>query len=464
MRHLAKAIPADVGTIHFIAIGGIGMSAIAEILHDLGYTVQGSDAQASANTARLQQRGLKVFIGHAAAQVNGAAVVVVSSAIGPDNPELQAAYQLGLPVVHRAEMLAELTRFQHTIAVAGSHGKTTTTAMIFTLLAAGGIDPAIVNGGILPALGSNAHLGQGSWMVVEADESDGSFRHFWPRLAVVTNIDHEHHDHFPTLAELDDAFYDFCQQVPFYGRVIACADHPGTQRLVARLGNKTVITYGLTDGADLQAVALVPDTTGTTFNLRWPDGGVQTAVRLNVVGTHNVLNALAALAAATAAGVRRDQACEALATFTHVKRRFNVLGAHRATAFIEDYAHHPAEIAATLQAATQAFGQAPAVVFQPHRYSRLAALLPEFADSLTAAAAVAILPVYSAGEAPRAGVDHIALAQLTPGAEPLNDTAALAAWVERQCGQARAILFLGAGSIGQHAQQQLARLTAVANG
>jgi UDP-N-acetylmuramate--alanine ligase len=351
-------LPREIGPIHFIGIGGIGMSGIAEVLINLGYTVQGSDASDNANVKRLRDKGAKIAIGHAAENVEGAEVLVVSTAIKRDNPELVAAREKRLPVVRRAEMLAELMRLKSCVAIAGTHGKTTTTTMVAALLDAGNLDPTVINGGIINAYGSNARLGAGDWMVVEADESDGTFLKLPADVAIVTNVDAEHLDHFKTFAAVQDAFLAFVDNVPFYGFAVMCTDHPIVQRLVGRIEDRRIITYGENPQADVRLVDLdhIDGRSKFTVQFRDRDGNTVHTIQdlmLPMPGRHNALNATSAVTVARELGISDDAIRKALAGFGGVKRRFTRAGEWNGALIIDDYGHHPVEIAAVLRAARE---------------------------------------------------------------------------------------------------------------
>ncbi len=403
-------LPRDLGPIHFVGIGGIGMSGIAEVLINLGYKVQGSDASENANVKRLADKGAKVFVGHSASNLGDAAVVVVSTAIKRDNPELSAAREKRLPVVRRAEMLAELMRLKQCVAIAGTHGKTTTTSIVATLLDAGGLDPTVINGGIINAYGTNARLGGGDWMVVEADESDGTFLKLPADVAIVTNIDPEHLDHFHTFDAIKEAFRTFVENLPFYGFAVMCLDHPTVQELVGRIEDRRVVTYGENPQADVRLLDV--DLTGgvSRFNVLVRDRKTQAATYLeNLVmpmpGHHNALNATAAIAVAMELGLTIDQIRKALASFGGVKRRFTRTGEWNGVAIFDDYGHHPVEISAVLRAARASTkGQVIAIV-QPHRYTRLQSLFDQFATCFNDADTVIVADVYAAGEQPIEGMD-----------------------------------------------------------
>jgi UDP-N-acetylmuramate--alanine ligase len=408
-----RGVGTDIGTIHFIGIGGIGMSGIAEVMHILGYKVQGSDAAESYVIDGLRKAGIPIAIGQHPDNLGDAAVVVVSTAIRKDNPELVCAYERRIPVVRRAEMLAELMRLKSTVAVAGTHGKTTTTSMVAAMLDAGGIDPTVINGGIINAYGSNARLGSSDWMVVEADESDGSFLRLDGTVAVVTNIDPEHLDHYGSFEKVKDAFVEFVENVPFYGAALLCVDHPEVQSIIPRLRDRRVVTYGFAAQADVRGDNVRPFPGGNRFDVSVRDrgGAVSTIsdVELPMPGRHNVQNALAAIGVASELGIPHDVIARGFEKFDGVKRRFTKVGEVEGVTVIDDYGHHPVEIKAVLAAAREgAQGRVIAVV-QPHRYSRLASLMDEFQGAFNDADIVFVAPVYAAGEEPIDGVDNHAL-------------------------------------------------------
>jgi UDP-N-acetylmuramate--alanine ligase len=454
-------LPHDIGPVHFVGIGGIGMSGIAEVLVNLGYAVQGSDQAESANVGRLRGKGVKVAIGHAAENLDGAAVVVVSSAIRRDNPELVAARALRLPIVRRAEMLAELMRLKSCIAIAGTHGKTTTTSMVAALLDAGGFDPTVINGGIINAYGTNARLGAGDWMVVEADESDGTFLKLPADVAIVTNVDPEHLDHFRTFEAVQDAFRSFVENVPFYGFSVMCTDHPVVQSLVGRIEDRRIVTYGENPQADVRLVDLSHAGGTSLFSVVFRDPAGQSAheiskLALPMPGRHNALNAAAAIAVAHELKIGDDVIRSALADFGGVRRRFTRTGTWNGVTIVDDYGHHPVEIAAVLRAARESTkGQVIAIV-QPHRYTRLAALFEQFCTGFNDADVVIVANVYPAGEAPIAGADRDALVQglRTHGHRrviALDAPDQLAALVAEMAAPGDYVVFLGAGSITQWA-------------
>ena len=394
--------------IHFVGIGGSGMSGIAEVLVNLGYHVSGSDLQTSDATRRLKRLGAKIFRGHKADHVAAADVVVVSSAVKPENPELVEARRLKVPAIPRAEMLAEIMRMKYGVAVAGAHGKTSTTAMIAVVLTAGGLDPTVVIGGRVKALRSGAKLGRGEFMVAEADESDGSFLKMKPTIAVVTNIDREHLDHYRDLGEIQDAFVRFVSRVPFYGAAVVCLDEPNLRAVLPRIDRK-VVTYGLSSDADLVATDVSFDGFGSSFVARWR-GQKLGPIHLQVPGRHSIYNALAAVATGLELDIAFSKIAKALARFQGVDRRFQRKGEAFGATVIDDYGHHPTEIQATLAAAREGFGARTVVAFQPHRYSRTRALLEEFGRAFVLADRVIVTAVYAAGEAPIRDVDGAAVA------------------------------------------------------
>jgi UDP-N-acetylmuramate--alanine ligase len=406
-----RGVATDIGTIHFVGIGGIGMSGIAEVMHNLGYSVQGSDIAEGYVVEGLRARGIPVHIGHAAVNLGDAAVVVTSTAVKRDNPEVAEALDRRIPVVRRAEMLAELMRLKNTVAVAGTHGKTTTTSMVATLLDAGGVDPTVINGGIIESYGSNARLGDSEWMVVEADESDGSFLRLDGTIAVVTNIDPEHLDHYGSFDAVKDAFLQFIENVPFYGAAVLCIDHPEVQKLIARVRDRRVITYGFSPHADVRAENITTAGGTSRFDAvhRDRDGHEHriAGIALPMPGRHNVQNALAAIAVAREMECPDDTIRAGFARFGGVRRRFTLAGEVDGVKIIDDYAHHPVEIRAVLSAAREAVeaGGRVIAVAQPHRFTRLRDLMEEFQGCFGDADVVYGAPVYPAGEAPIAGVD-----------------------------------------------------------
>lgn len=409
-------MPLNIGLIHFIGIGGIGMSGIAEVLHNLGYKVQGSDQNDNANVERLRAKGIDVFIGHDADNLGNAEVIVVSTAIKKTNPEYAAAREKLLPIVRRAEMLAELMRFRQAVAIGGTHGKTTTTSLVGTLLEAGGFDPTVINGGIINAYGTNARMGAGDWMVVEADESDGTFLKLPADIAVITNIDPEHLDHYGSFDAVRDAFCQFVENVPFYGFGVMCLDHPEVQALVSRIDDRRIITYGSNPQADVRFVNHHMDGPRSHFDVVIRNRKTDVTVELkNLVlpmpGRHNVSNATAAIAVAHELGVPDDAIVKGLAAFGGVKRRFTHTGTWNGVEFFDDYGHHPVEIKAVLKAARDAAKGNVIAIVQPHRYSRLHDLFDEFATCFNDADSVIVTPVYAAGEEPIEGVSSSSLVE-----------------------------------------------------
>jgi UDP-N-acetylmuramate--alanine ligase len=454
-------LPREIGPIHFVGIGGIGMSGIAEVLCNLGYTVQGSDAADGGNVARLREKGVKVSVGHKAENVDGADVVVVSTAIRRDNPELVAARAQRIPVVRRAEMLAELMRLKSCVAIAGTHGKTTTTTMVATLLDAGGLDPTVINGGIINAYGSNARLGAGDWMVVEADESDGTFLKLPADVIIVTNIDPEHLDHFKTFDAIQDAFRNFVENVPFYGFAVMCTDHPVVQTLVGKIEDRRIITYGQNPQADVRLVDLTPMGGGSKFTVVIRDRKTDTAheisdITLPMPGGHNAANATAAIAVAHQLGLSDDAIRKAIGGFGGVKRRFTKTGEWHGVTVIDDYGHHPVEIAAVLKAARESTNGKIVAVVQPHRYTRLQSLFEEFCTCFNDADSVVVAEVYAAGETPIEGIDrdHFVTGLRAHGHReviPLPKSSDLAGIVKDLARSGDLVVCLGAGNITQWA-------------
>jgi UDP-N-acetylmuramate--alanine ligase len=412
---MMKALGTDIGTIHFVGIGGIGMSGIAEVMHQLGYKVQGSDIADNYVVEKLRKQGIPVAVGHSTDNLGDAAVVVCSSAIKDGNPEIVAAAERRLPRVKRAEMLAELMRMQKTVAVAGTHGKTTTTSMVAALLDNGGLDPTVINGGIINRYGSNARLGRSDWWVIEADESDGSFLRLDGTIAVVTNIDPEHLEHYGSFDAVKDAFVEFVENVPFYGLAVLCVDHPEVQNIIGRIRDRRIVTYGFSALADVRAdnVATVPG--GSRFDalVLGKDGERRTleGIQVSMPGRHNVQNALAAIAVALELGISDDAIIRGFEKFDGVKRRFTKVGEVGGAIVIDDYAHHPTEIRAVLAAAREGAEQRVIAVMQPHRYTRLQALMDDFQNAFNDADVVFVTPVYPAGEESIEGVDSAALAE-----------------------------------------------------
>jgi UDP-N-acetylmuramate--alanine ligase len=450
-------LPRELGAIHFVGIGGIGMSGIAEVLHNQGYTVQGSDASDGANVKRLREKGIACFVGHTGENLGDAEVIVVSTAIKPDNPELMEARRKRIPVVRRAEMLAELMRLKSCVAIAGTHGKTTTTSLVATLLDAGKFDPTVINGGIINAYGTNARLGGGDWMVVEADESDGTFLKLPADVAIITNIDPEHLDHFKTFDAIKEAFHSFVDNLPFYGFAVMCLDHPTVQELVGQITDRRVITYGENPQADYRLRDIRADGGSMRFSLSIRDLKTSIVREVNdlvmpMPGRHNVLNATAAIAVAENLAMPMEAIRKALAGFGGVKRRFTKTGDWNGVTIFDDYGHHPVEIAAVLKAARAATQCQVIAVMQPHRYTRLSSLFGDFASCFNDADHVIIAPVYAAGEQPIAGATGEDLAdairarghrsvQALPGPE------ALAGIVRGLAKPGDFVICLGAGTI-----------------
>ncbi len=467
-------LPRDIGPVHFVGVGGIGMSGIAEVLVNLRYVVQGSDQAESANVRRLRDKGVKIAIGHAADNLGDARVVVISSAIRRDNPELVAARALRLPVVRRAEMLAELMRFKSCVAIAGTHGKTTTTSIVAALLDAGGFDPTVINGGIINAYGTNARLGAGDWMVVEADESDGTFLKLPADIAIVTNIDPEHLDHFKTFEAVHDAFRAFVENVPFYGFAVMCTDHPVVQSLVGRIEDRRIITYGENPQADVRLVDVRHANGSSTFAISFRNHAGAAVheiagLALPMPGRHNALNATAAVAVARELGISDDRVRMALKSFGGVRRRFTRTGEWNGVTIIDDYGHHPVEIAAVLKAARESAEGKVIAVMQPHRFSRLASLFEQFCAAFNDADAVIVAEVYAAGEAPLEGVDRDALVQglRTRGHRQviaLDSPETLASLIAGMARPGDVVVCLGAGSITQWAYALPGQLKAAASG
>ncbi|SFT82197.1 UDP-N-acetylmuramate--L-alanine ligase [Sedimentitalea nanhaiensis] len=453
VMNAATKLPLDVGPIHFVGIGGIGMSGIAEVLLNHGYTVQGSDLKSSKITERLQTLGATVFVGQDAQNLGEAEVVVISSAIKCGNPELDEARARGLPVVRRAEMLAELMRLKSNIAVAGTHGKTTTTTMMAELMVAGQFDPTVINGGIIHAYGSNARMGQGEWMVVEADESDGTFNRLPATIAIVTNIDPEHMEHWGDFDTLRNGFLDFVSNIPFYGVAVCCTDHPEVQALVGRITDRRVVTYGFNAQADVRAVNLTYKAGVAHFDIQLQtEDRVIEGCTLPMPGDHNVSNALSAVAVARHLGMKTGEIRSALANFGGVNRRFTKVGEIDGVTIIDDYGHHPVEIAAVLRAARQATEGRVIAVHQPHRYTRLHDLFDDFCACFNDADVVAIAEVFAAGEDPIPGAsrDDLVAGLIRHGhrhARAIVDEDDLTRLVREQAKPGDMVVCLGAGTI-----------------
>ena len=466
-----RRVPFDLGPVHFVGIGGIGMSAIAEIMLRIGYAVQGSDLRASANTERLEKLGARIFTGHEAAHIEGASAVVYTSAVNTDNPELAAARERRIPLVRRAEMLAELMRLHYSVAVGGTHGKTTTTSMVAAILDAAGFDPTVVNGGIINAYGANAKVGEGDWIVVEADESDGTFLRLRPTVAVVTNIDPEHLDHYETFEAVKRAFRGFVESVPFYGFAAVCIDDPDVQEMAAGMENRRLITYGLNPQAEVRALNVGMGAEGSTFDVLITGAGGATTVlgdiTLPMAGEHNVRNALAALAIGRELGAPEKAIRKGLAGFGGVRRRFSIVGTGRGVRVVDDYGHHPVEIAAVLKAARAVSRGRVIAVVQPHRYTRLRDLFQEFCRAFNDADTVIVADVYPAGESPIEGASRDALVEglRRHGHRrvlALEEPASLARLIVEEAQPGDLVVCLGAGDITQWAHALPAQLEALA--
>jgi len=455
---LSTRVPLDIGPIHFVGIGGIGMSGIAEIMHNLGYKVQGSDSAANANVKRLRKLGIPIRIGHAAENIEGVYAIVYSSAVKSDNVEIEDARRRGVPLVRRAEMLAEIMRLKWCVAVAGTNGKTTTTTMVAALLDAGGFDPTVVNGGIINAYGTNARVGAGDWVVVEADESDGTFLRLPATIAVLTNADPDHLDFYGTFDRMRDAFQRFIENIPFYGFAVLCLDHPEVQSMIGRITDRRLITYGLSPQADVRATNISFLEGGSRFDVTVTDrhnGGGETRIEnvtLPMPGEHNVLNSLAAITVARGLGVSDHRIRTALSAFEGVKRRFSRVGEWNGAAIIDDYGHNPFKIAAALKAARHAYSGPIVAVVQPHRYTRLRDTFEQFCTCLNDADFAVIAPIYPAGESPIEGITHLTYADAVRAhghrnvltIESAEELPSVVAPLLKQGG---AIVFLGAGSI-----------------
>lgn len=475
--------PSKIGAVHFVGIGGIGMSGLAEILLSLGFEVQGSDLSDNANVQRLRTKGIPVFIGQKAGNIDGAKVVVISSAVKPDNLEVCAARQKGIPVLRRVEMLSEIMRLKPAIAVAGTHGKTTTTSLGATVLRSAGLDPTIISGGIITALGTNAILGTGDWTIAEADESDGTFEKLPAQIAIVTNIDPEHLDHYGSYENLKHAFAHYLQNIPFYGLAILCADHPETLKISKEITDRRVLTYGFSDTADIRAVDLTQSGQGQSFSLAFSkhardmlansalDDGVMTGFLLPMSGKHNLQNALAVIAASLEVGLTPAQIKLGLCSFSGVKRRFTHVGHLSGVEIIDDYAHHPTEIAATLSAAREVCSGKVIAVVQPHRYSRLKSLFADFVSVLSRVDGLVLLPVYAAGEVPDSEFDHHKLKDdlEKTGCQVcvIDNLEALRAYIEENGVTGDMAVFMGAGDITYWARDMVpeqSKVTSTAKG
>jgi UDP-N-acetylmuramate--alanine ligase len=454
-------MPRNIGPVHFVGIGGIGMSGIAEILHNQNYKVRGSDSSENPNVQRLRAMGIEVEIGQKAENLKDAAVVVISSAIKKGNPELDAARARGLPVVRRAEMLAEIMRLKNSIAIGGTHGKTTTTTLVATLLDAANYDPTVINGGIINAYGTNARLGDGEWMVVEADESDGTFVKLPADVAIVTNVDPEHLDYYGDFEKVKQAFINFVENVPFYGFAVMCLDHPEVQALVGQIRDRRVITYGKNPQADVRLVDLENRDGVQHFSVEIRDRIRMTHLRIDglelpMPGEHNALNATAAIAVADQLKVPAEAIRKGLKSFSGVKRRFTKTGTVGGITVIDDYGHHPVEIAAVLKAARQSARRDVIAVVQPHRYSRVHDLFNEFATAFNDADTVIVAPIYAAGETPIEGVTHEELvarirARGHRDARVIDRPEALAPLIAARAQEGDYVVCLGAGNITQWA-------------
>ncbi|CAI9121634.1 UDP-N-acetylmuramate--L-alanine ligase [Brytella acorum] len=466
-----RALPLNIGTIHFVGIGGIGMSGIAEVLHMLGYKVQGSDISEGSNVQRLRKLGIEIHIGHDAANLGGAQVVVTSTAVRRDNPEVVAARAKLIPVVRRAEMLAELMRLRWSVAVGGTHGKTTTTSLVACLLEQAKLDPTVINGGIIEAYGTNTRMGSGEWMVVEADESDGSFLRLPAVIAVVTNMDPEHLDHWGTEEAMQAAYDQFVSNIPFYGFAVLCIDHPSVQQMIPRLSDHRIITYGFSPQADIRAEKVITDRLGATFEVVVTDRTRNSTrragpFRLPMLGHHNVCNALAAIAVAMEMDIDDSTIRSALAGFRGVKRRFTRTGEYGGVTVIDDYGHHPVEIAAVLRATRQAGAKHVIAVVQPHRYSRLEGLFNEFCTCMNDADTVIVADVYAAGENPIEGVSRDSLieglrARGHRSVVPLSAPEHLPEMINAMAKSGDYVVCLGAGTITNWAQALPGQLAAL---
>lgn len=447
--------PLSIGIIHIVGIGGIGMSGIADILHSLGYPVQGSDISDGCNIQRLKAKGISVFIGHDACNVEGVSVVVPSSDIDASNPEILEARRRHIPVIPRSEMLAELMRFKLSVAISGTHGKTTTTSLVSTLLTKGGLDPTLLNGGIINALNTNAHMGKGKWMVVEADESDGTFIKIPATIAVVTNIDPEHLSYYGSFEKLKQSFLQFVNQIPFYGFSVLCYEHPEVRALIPHIKDRRFITYGFNEEVMCRASNVRYTQEGVIFDVQFKDSPHHYFFKdiiLPMHGEHNVLNALAAIVVAIKLHISEGVIREALGSFSGVKRRFTLAGTYKGATIIDDYGHHPVEIRAVIRAARHITKEPIIVVLQPHRFGRVQALFDDFAGCMDEADHIFVLPIYGAGEKSIPGLTHTALAKaisqkVSIPVEVVENEKGLAQKLEPLCKEGRYVLCMGAGSI-----------------
>ncbi len=453
-------MPLTIGKIHFIGIGGIGMSGIAELLHELGYDISGSDINANTNVKRLSDLGIKINIGHDKNNIDGVAVVVVSTAINHDNPEMLEAREQFIPVVKRAEMLAELMRLKWSISVAGTHGKTTTTSLVAQMLETAEMDPTVINGGIINSYGTNARLGKGQWIVAEADESDGSFNKLPATIAIVTNLDPEHLDFWGNFDNLKAAFLSFIQNIPFYGFVITCIDHPEIQALIGKISDRRIITYGFSQQADIKASDIKSNINGCEFNITISMRGMEQrqiiGLRLPMHGEHNIQNSLAAIAVAIELGIDDNKIRQGLSEFSGVKRRFSKTGVVNGITIIDDYAHHPVEITAVLKAARTATRRNVIAVVQPHRYSRLMSLFEDFCSCFNDADSVIVTDVFAAGEDKIDGFDRDSMTQGLKDrghrdVYSLQDKGDLAQLINNIAKPGDLVICLGAGSISSWA-------------
>ncbi len=463
-----RSMPLDIGCLHFVGIGGIGMSGIAEVMHNLGYTVRGSDQARGSNVERLEDLGIKIVIGHSAENIEKASVVVISSAIKSSNPEIKAARMQLIPVVQRAEMLAEVMRLKWSIAVGGTHGKTTTTSMIAALLDAADIDPTVINGGILNAYGSNARLGKGDWMVVEADESDGTFVRLPATIATVTNIDPEHLDYYGDFDGVRDAFKSFIENIPFYGAAILCLDHPEVQALINRITDCRIITYGIDENADFRALNIKSTISGSQFDICVRDriNGNQFMINdlfIPMLGRHNVLNALAAISVTLEMGIEKELIKKGLSEFKGVDRRFTKVGEVNGISIIDDYAHHPIEIISALRAAREVCKGNIIAVVQPHRFSRVKSLFVEFCSCFDDADIVVVSDIFPAGEVPIKDINKESLISGLhdhghKSVHSLSDPDDLPSMIDSFAQSGDFIVLLGAGTITNWAQSLPSKL------